>query len=55
MLLSSFVQRVGASHRVKVIVLHSISEKELPTEYVPIIFAIFCFISRNHGLACSRL
>ena len=39
MLCSGLVSLVGASHRVNVIVLHSISEKVLSTEDVPITFA----------------
>jgi len=52
---SRLVSRVGTSHRVNLSALHCICHKVLPAKDVPIIFTDFCFISRNHRLACSRL
>lgn len=45
---SGLVSRVGSSHRVNLMAFHCICEKVLPTNDVPISFADFCFVSRNH-------
>ena len=55
LLWSGLVQLVGASHRVSITTLHSISEKVLSTKDVPIMFDDVWFISRKHGLAFVRI